>query len=118
IDDDDNLTVTFSAPPSTDSYRVVVLASGGESSGGGNGTNLALGKPYTLSPAPSASYPDTPPGSFLLAGDSDYADSEGRLTDGFVPPPGGAGTGAIPAKVSVGWQTANDIVIRLDLGSA
>src|SRR5690606_34762273 len=37
VDDEDNITVVFSAPPATDSYRVVVLSDGGTSSGGGGG---------------------------------------------------------------------------------
>src|SRR5690606_10059135 len=38
IDDDNTITVTFSAAPATDSYRVVILASGGSSGGGGGRT--------------------------------------------------------------------------------
>src|SRR5690606_34484293 len=34
IDDDNSITVTFSAAPATDSYRVVILASGGSTGGG------------------------------------------------------------------------------------
>lgn len=37
IDDDNTITVTFSAAPATDSYRVVILASGGSTGGGGGG---------------------------------------------------------------------------------
>src|SRR5690606_21352861 len=37
IDDDNNITVIFSAAPATDSYRVVILASGGSTGGGGGG---------------------------------------------------------------------------------
>src|SRR5690606_13929001 len=35
VDDDNNITVTFSAAPATDSYRVVILASGRSTGGGG-----------------------------------------------------------------------------------
>lgn len=35
VDDDNNITVTFSAAPATGSYRVVILASGGSTGGGG-----------------------------------------------------------------------------------
>src|SRR5690606_7820310 len=40
INDDNNITVTFSAAPATDSYRGVILSSGGESGGGGGGGGL------------------------------------------------------------------------------
>src|SRR5690606_27339809 len=36
VDDEDNITVAFSAPPATDSYRVVILSDGG--TGGGSST--------------------------------------------------------------------------------
>lgn len=40
VDDENNITVVFSAPPAVDAYRVVVLAAGGSGGGGGGGGAL------------------------------------------------------------------------------
>lgn len=79
---------------------------------GGGYRNLAIGRSYTLSPAPGVG-----DGAFfrLLPGDSNWT-QVGFLTDGF--------TGSPPDVASwwnegmVGWTDQASIVVRLDLGSA
>src|SRR5690606_5989172 len=57
INDDNNITVTFSAAPATDSYRVVILASGGSPGGGGAGRTL-LGQVTLESPQSAIEFTD------------------------------------------------------------
>src|SRR5690606_8624755 len=57
IDDDNNITVTFSVAPATDAYRVVILASGGSTGGGGAGRTL-LGQVTLESPQSAIEFTD------------------------------------------------------------
>lgn len=88
--------------------------SGGSGSGGSsvvipNGyTNMAVGCPYTLSPAPHSNYPDhitrrSPGTGFAVSG--------GLLTDGDL-------GGINELDQSVGWYQQSEIYITLDLGRA